>query len=48
MPRVQFKVRGRLTRAQRGSSGEAAADTRTLEHTQKALMEFLLLGRVEI
>jgi hypothetical protein len=47
MMRVQIKVRGRLTRAQRGSSGEAAADTRTLEHVQKALMEFLLLWKVE-
>jgi len=37
---------GRLTRAQRGSSGDDAADTRTFEHTQKAIMEFLLLGKV--
>ncbi len=44
---ARFKVSGRLTRASRGSSGEAAADTRTLEHTQKALMELLLLGNVE-
>ena len=47
MSRVQVKVWGRLTRAQRGSSGKAAADTRNLEHTQKALMEFLLLGRAK-
>jgi len=45
-PRGHGKGWGRLTRAQRGSSGEAAADTRTFEHTQKALLEFLLLGRV--
>jgi len=47
MSRMQAKGRGRLTRVQRGSSGEAAADTRTLGHAQKALMEFLLLGRVK-
>jgi hypothetical protein len=45
MSRMQVKDWGRL---KRGSSGEAAADTKTLEHAQKALMAYLPPGKAAL